>query len=127
MRVRLHTNLIAILLAPALLASGAAQGLWFMRCGETVRMSCCCPKEATPASSATLAKDVSQCCETVAVPAAPVQNTERSVAAVSAPTLVAAIGPAQSALPAVERIRQVPSLDPPPGPSLLLANCALLI
>ena len=126
MRVRLHTNLIAILLAPALLASGAAQGLLSMRC-ETVRMSCCCPKAAPPASSATLAPDLSRCCEVTAVPAAPAQNTERSVAAVSAPTLVAAIGPAQGALPAVERIRPVPSLDPPPGPSLLLANCALLI
>lgn len=130
MRGSLHSKLIAALVASALLASGAAQGLLFSRCGSTLRMSCCCPKEAPPAPSSTLTQSARQSCgKKIDAPSAPAQNVERVVPIVSAPILVAALGTFTGVGPVVvvEHLQQVPRLDPPPGLSPVLANCALLI
>ena len=126
MRAHLNSKLIAALLAPALLASGAAQGLLFMRCGSAVRMSCCCPKEAPAAGSSSVTPGAWQSCGKLAVPSVPAQNVERVPPILSAPILFA-LGPSNGVLPLVEPVRQVPRLDPSPGPSPLQTGCALLI
>ena len=127
MRVRLPSNLIAAVLAPALLASGTSQGLVLMRCGSTVRMSCCCPKEAPRAAFSTLTKGVLHSCDKIIVASVPAQNFERVIPIGSAPILVATPGPLTSVGSVAEHLWQAPRLDSRPGPSLVLANCALLI
>jgi hypothetical protein len=128
MRARLHIRLIGAFLLPALIASGAAQGMLLMRCGPAVRMSCCCPKEQAPAPVSTIKGEKLQCCDTVAIPAGPAQAAhEQAVSAVQPPTLVAVAGVATRFELLVDRVGRVPQLDPPPGPPLVLANCSLLI
>jgi hypothetical protein len=125
MRARFHNKLIAALLAPAFLTAGAAQGLPFMRCGSLVRMSCCCPENAAPASAFSLG--VPRRCDKLVVPAAPSQNVERATPTVPAPVLFAVLGSSASRESASERLRRAQRPDRPPGPSPVLANCALLI
>ena len=127
MRARLHSKLIAALLAPLLLASGASQAMLLVRCGSTLRLSCCCPKQAPLAPSAALTGGMAQPCDRVAVPAAPAQEEGRLTPIGSAPVLLARLAPTNSAGGAAERLPPIPRLDPPPGPSPVLANCALLI
>lgn len=127
MRSRLHSRFIAALLAPALIASGAAQGMLLMRCGQQVRTSCCCPKGEAPAAAAVKSAAL-QCCDTLAVPAAPAQATnDRAAVSPSGPVLVASAGEVASPHPVSGPPPRVPRLHPPPGPSPVLANCALLI
>jgi hypothetical protein len=129
MRHRLDGKLIAGLLAPAVLFSATAQGMLLMRCGEAVRVSCCCPKGEAHASATMAAASTASCCDTLSVPRAPAKPTPDRVATNAAPPallLAAVLRP----LPVVADVRgvlHVPRLDPPQGPSLVLANCALLI
>ena len=127
MRARPLTKLIAILLAPAMLVMGAAQGLLLVRCGSTVRMSCCCPKDS-PTSDAPSMAPSEECCARLSIPNVPAQTTNSVASAVPAPALIAAVAPMVSVDLVVERIRpRTPHLDPPPIPSRVLANCAFLI
>lgn len=127
MRTRLQSRFIAALLAPALIASGAAQGMLLMRCGQQVRTSCCCPKGDAPPAAAVKSAAL-QCCDTLAVPAAPAQATnDRAAVSPSGPVLVATAGEVASLHPVAGPALHVPRLDPPPGLSPILANCALLI
>jgi hypothetical protein len=127
MWARLHIRLIGAFLLPALVASGAAQGMLLMRCGPAASMSCCCPKEQAPAPGSTIKGDSGECCNTVAIPAEPAQAArEQAVSAVQPPTLVALVG-LSTMVERIDRVLNVPPLDPPPGPPLVLANCALLI
>ena len=127
MRARLHIRLIGAFLVPALVVSGAAQGMLLMRCGEDVRMSCCCPAEQ-PAPDATVQADSARCCDTVAIPAAPSQAAHEVTAPTMQPQVVAvAAAAAWAGQVLVDRVREAPRLDPPPGLSPVLANCALLI
>ena len=128
MRSRLQGRLVAALLAPALIASAAAQGLLLMRCGPAGRMSCCCPKTEAPPPAPTIAAEAARCCSTLAIPGAPSQAThENAVTSAPLPMLVAVAHEAPGLDLAVSRRGRAPSLDPPPGPSPVLANCALLI
>ncbi len=127
MRAGLHSKLIAALLAPALLASGATQGLLFMRCGSTVRVSCCCPKKAPAPAFGALTHGTGQACERIAVPSAPAQEVERVAPIGSAPILIAVRGPPTSARLVVGQVGQVPRLDLWSGWSVVLANCSFLI
>ena len=127
MTARLRSKLIAALLAPALLVSGAAQGLLFMRCGESVRMSCCCASEAPPEPSAAIDQAAPLCCSQLAVPTVPARSDNTGAPVGAAPTLLALLTPATTIGPTVERGRVVPLLDPAPGPSLVLVHCAFLI
>ena len=128
MRVSRSSQLIALLLAPLLLASGAVQGLSLMWCGSEVRMACCCSKSAAPAAAATITAGTQRCCDPVAVPAAPAQErSDQGRALVSpAPLLLAVAGPATPVRRA-ERMRPAPAVEPPPRTSPVLANCAFLI
>lgn len=129
MRVRLPSKLIAALLAPALLASGATHGLSFLRCGSAVRISCCCPKEPLAASANRVTPGSQHCCNEIAAPSAPAQAITSATPVLSAPMFIARLGPSTSFRPVVEQVLQVPSRwpPPPPSPSLILANCTLLI
>jgi hypothetical protein len=127
MRARRLTKLIAVLLAPAMFVMGAAQGLFFVRCGSTMRMSCCCPEEGPPADAPSVVQS-QQCCAKLSIPAVPAQTTNSVASAAPAPTLIAAVAPLVCVEIVVERIRpRAPHLDPPPIPSPVLANCAFLI
>jgi hypothetical protein len=127
MRASLPTRLVSALVVPALVASGAAQGMLLMRCGRVeARSSCCCPKSEVPAPSTTIAAGERQCCDAVAVPGLESATHERFVASPTAPAL-AAVAPASARELFVESPQRIPRLDPPPGPSPVLANCALLI
>src|SRR5258708_5351108 len=92
MALRSHSKLLAALLLPAVLAMGAAQGLLFMRCGESVRMSCCCPHEDAPPPAAALTQAPKQCCDKLAVPNLPAQAHELATSPAPAPVLVAVLG-----------------------------------
>ena len=127
MRARFHSKLIAALLAPALLASGATQGLLLMRCGPTVSMSCCCPGQAPPPASTTVANDAGQSCAKIAVPSVPAPSAKRVDPIGSEPILVAVLGSFMSTRLAVEHVGLIPRLDLRPGRSLVLANCSFLI
>lgn len=128
MRARLHNRLIGALLVPALIASGAAQGMLLMRCGSATRMSCCCPKEQTPPPSSTIKGEKMRCCEIAAIPAGPAQAAhDQAAPTIQPPMLVAVVGAQPSFELVVDPVRQIPRLDPPPARSLVLANCALLI
>ena len=123
----LHSKIVAALLAPALLVAGGAQGLFFMRCGEQVGMSCCCPGEKAPPPASTLTPAKGLCCDTLAVPSAPAQVHEVAVSAVPAPVLVAVAVAPHPAVIGPRAARDAPSLDPPQPASIVLSNCALLI
>lgn len=126
----LHQKLIAALLAPALLLAGGAQGFFFMRCGEQARMSmsCCCPAAKTPAPETTLTQAKGLCCDTLAVPSAPVQVHEVAASAAPVPVLFAvATAPHPAMVSAPRAVREAPSVDPPQSASIVLSNCALLI
>lgn len=129
MRAFASPRLVAALLAPVVLVSGAAQGLMLMRCGSSVRVSasCCCEKERAPAPASELKPGAQGCCDRVAVPAAPPQLEQRSPAPLPGPTLAALQLPAASIVGSLYRELPVPRLDPPAAPSPLLATCSLLI
>ena len=123
----MHMRIIGALLAPVLAVAGGAQGMLLMRCGPTARMDCCCPAEKAPAPSASIKPAKMECCDTLAIPAPAQATHERAISSAPVPTLVAlAAQPALAALE-FERAREAPRLDPPPGPSAVLVNCALLI
>lgn len=127
MRLRLHSKLIAALLAPVLIASGAAQGMMLVRCGPAVRISCCCLTGEVP-SSPTIASAKAQCCDTLAIPSVPTTvATDRVVTTPPLPILVAALEEGTTLVHILERLRHVPRLVPSLGRSPILANCALLI
>jgi hypothetical protein len=92
-----------------------------------LRMSCCCPTEAPVAPGGSLTEGVRQSCDKISAPSIPSQNAEPVLPIVSAPILVAVLGPSTSARSVVAETRQVSRLDPRPGPSPVLANYALLI
>jgi hypothetical protein len=126
MRSRLHSKLVAALLAPALVVSGAAQGM-LLRCGPEVRASCCCPGKPAPPPSPVVAPATPQCC-TISVPAAPPQaRHDPSAIGAPLPMLVAAAADVAPAHAVFVAVADPPRLDPPPGLSPVLANCALLI
>ena len=128
MRARLHLRLIGALLVPALVASGAAQGMLLIRCGTTTRMSCCCPKEPPPPAGATVRAEKRQCCAVAAIPqGSKGAMRDQAVPAFDPPVLVAIAGQQAASGPFVDRAWPVPRLDPPLARSLALANCALLI
>ena len=129
MRVSISSQLVAALLAPLLLASGAVQGLALMWCGSEVRMSCCCSKSEAPAAAATLTAGTQRCCDPVVVPAAPAQEKgdQRSAEVAPPPLLLAVAGPASPVTQRSERMRPAPAIEPPPRTSPVLANCAFLI
>jgi len=127
MQAGIHSKLIAALLAPVLLASGATQGLLFMRCGSTVRMSCCCPKEAPAPAFGALTHGTGEACGTIAIPSVPAQNVERLVPLDSPPILVAARNPFPSVWLVDEQVGRAPDNDSRPGWSRVLANCSFLI
>jgi len=130
MRGRLYARLIAVLLAPAVFASGAAQAQMLVRCGFEVRASCCCPKDVPvdPGPTMAAAAAAALCCDELAAPNAPASAVQdRAAPSAPAPVLVAIPGASVTVAPPVVRDLHVPRLDPPPGPSLVLANCALLI
>ena len=125
---RLQSRIVAALVAPALVASGAAQGLLLMRCGQEVRVaaSCCC-KHEQPASP-TVAPAPARCCASVAVPASQAQvAADRAITSAPAPVLVAlAVEPVFAASALAPR-GSPPRVEPPPSRSPVLSNCALLI
>ena len=124
MRSRFASRVLASLLVPALLASGAAQAL-AMRCDAAV-MSCCAKKSATPASAVT--GPTHKCCPEASAPAGQEAAQKTAVPPPLAPVLVAVVGPVVRIAPRVAQERaDVPALDPPEGPPLVLANCSLLI
>ena len=126
MRALPQTKLLAAFLA-ALFVSGAGQTPPFMQCGPAARGSCCCPMESQAAPSSTVTRLVPQCCETLALPSTPRRNTGGAVSSLSAPIRVAVLWASVAPRPAAEPGRPAPRLDPPQRPSLVLANCALLI
>ncbi len=125
--MRSHNKLFAALLLPAMLAMSAAQGLLFMRCGESVRMSCCCPPEDATPPAATWTQAPKQCCDKLAVPNVPAQAHELAASFSPAPVLVAVLGAEQPALQQPQRVRDAPRLGLPPPESIVLTHCALLI
>jgi hypothetical protein len=128
MQVRRHNRVLGALLVAALLGSSAAHGWLLVRCGMTLRTSCCCHKDAPPASSSALTQDLRQCCDSFAVPAPLAQKVEAGGPDSLAPMLVVAPGHCSGiALSSLEGPRPAAPVDPPPGPSLVLANCSLLI
>ncbi|HUJ26354.1 MAG TPA: hypothetical protein VLW85_10065 [Myxococcales bacterium] len=125
MRFGFRTRLVALALAPAVFASVATQGLLLLRCGESMRMSCCCPKDDPPAAPR-LSPDASRCCAEVQLPASQVA-THSEPAALHAPVMVAAV--AVAALPPKSLDVRPPARapHPPGGPPIVLAHCSLLI
>jgi len=128
MRAFASPKLVAALLAPVVLVSGAAQGLTLMRCGSSVRMSvsCCCAKESPAAAVSGVVSGAAGCCDSVAVPTAPPQVEQRSAAPVAGPS-VAVLQSPPTLVDALQREVPVPRLDPPASPSPLLTTCSLLI
>jgi hypothetical protein len=128
MRSGLHGKVVAALLAPALIASGAAQGTLLMRCGPEARMSCCRPAGEAPPPSSTIAPGTPQCCA-MSAPGTPARATHdpASTTTAPAPMLIAVAAEVVRLDAASDPVRHAPRLDPPPGLSPLLANCALLI
>lgn len=126
MRARLHSKFIAALLAPALIASGAQATL--LRCGPEVRKSCCCPAGEAPPPARTMAPATPQCC-TMSAPSTPARPTHDPASIASAPSPMLVTAAAEVTAPHVlfDLVRHVPRLEPPPGLSPVLANCALLI
>ncbi len=124
MRSRFASQIVAALLVPALLASGAAQAL-VVRCDAAV-MSCCAKKTETSGSAVTGQRH--ECCPEASAPTQEQAAQKTAVPPAPVPVLVAIVGPAVSVTPPVVQERaDVPSVDPPPGPKLVLANCSLLI
>jgi hypothetical protein len=124
MRSLLASRLVAALLVPALLASGAAQAL-AARCDGAV-MSCCAKK--SEAAARTVTGEAHRCCPVAAAPAGNEEARKTAVPPAPLPVLVAVIGPAvRVAPPAVQDRPDAPALDPPPGPDLVLSHCSLLI
>src|SRR3954469_25139313 len=124
MRSRFASQVLATLLVPALFASGAAQAL-AVRCDASV-MSCCTKK--TAASAATVTGQAHKCCPEASASATNEQAQKTATPPVPVPVLVAIAGPVIGVMPRVVQQRaEVPALDPPPGPPLVLANCSLLI
>ena len=124
MRWRFASQMVAALLVPALLASGAAQAL-VVRCDAAV-MSCCAKKTETSGSAVTGQRH--KCCPEASAPTQQEAAQKTAVPPAPAPVLVAIAGPVVSITPrAVQERADVPALDPPEGPPLVLANCSLLI
>ncbi|HEY6911080.1 MAG TPA: hypothetical protein VI356_17005 [Myxococcales bacterium] len=123
---RLHSRVVVALLAPALVLSGAAQGV-LLPCAPDIRTSCCCPGKQAPPPSPMVAPATPQCCA-VSAPAAPPQ-ARHDPSAISAPLpmLVAVAREVSPAHALFAVLPDAPRLDPPPGLSPVLANCALLI
>lgn len=127
MRKRLHAKLVAALVAPALVVSGAAQGMLLMRCGPEARMSCCCAKADAHAPSVTNPL-IRQCCDTISIPSSPAQPAnEGAISTVAAPMVSAIVGPVVRLAPVLTRARHLVRVRPLPGVSAVLANLALLI
>jgi len=129
MRVLASPRLVAALLAPVVLVSGAAQGLMLMRCGSsvTVSASCCCEKEDAPPAASTVREGKPGCCDRLALPTAPPQLEQRLAAPLASPIVAVVTLPSAGVLDALHRELPVPRLDPPAAPSPLLTTCALLI
>lgn len=129
MRNRLPSKVLCTVLATVVLVAGAAQGLMFMRCGAAVVMaaSCCCHEGETTPLAAQVVPGAGDCCERVMVPAAQPQAERSSGAPVAARIAVAIVAEPLPFIGALHRAPQAPRLDPPPGPSPLLASCSLLI
>lgn len=125
MRARLHSKLIAAMLAPVLLASSAAP-VSLVRCGPVLRMSCCCPAEAPGQTSSALTESPRQPCSILAVRSIPAQDL-RAAPTVSTPKLVAVGGPFASVWQPLVEPARVRRVELPPGTSVVLANCSLLI
>src|SRR4051812_21903136 len=118
MRARLHRMLIGALLVPALVASGAVQGMLLMRCGPAMRVSCCCPGQKAQAPVSSIEPEKPKCCDTVAIPAGPVQAGHEQATPTPQPTpLVAVLGRTTAIEILADRARNVRRLDPPPGRS----------
>jgi hypothetical protein len=97
------------------------------RCGPTMRASCCCPGKEAPPPSPAMAPGASQCCA-MSAPAAPAQAThDPSAISAPLPMLVAIESDVTRFHALFAPLADVPRLDPPPGLSPVLANCALLI
>ena len=124
MRSRFASQIVASLLVPALLASGAAQAL-VVRC-DAAAMSCCAKKAET--SRSTVTGEAHKCCAEASAPSQQEAAQKTAVPPAPAPVLVAVVGPAVRIDPRPGQTRvDVPALDPPPDLNLVLANCSLLI
>lgn len=124
-RTRLPARLAVTLLATALFAASAAQGLELMRCGSSVSVaaSCCCHGKAAQGAEVSAARGS---CVRLAIPAAQAQVEHRAAVPLAAPLAVALF---QQALPLPGALllgAVLPAAAPPPASPLLL-TCSLLI
>jgi len=127
MRARLQKRLVAALMAPALIASAAAQGMLLMRCGTAAAFSCCCPGD-TDATSVSVATETHPCCDRLAIPRAPAQRTpDRAVSSAPEPVLLQAVATVPIPTPPFATKARVFRTGDPPGFPVVLAHCTLLI
>ncbi len=125
MRTNVHSRIVAALLAPVLLLAAGAQSMLFMRCAQDVH-ACCRPKaQAQPTVARQLPTAIDCCAKVEADSSVPPRAGE--AVAVSTPSLVALPVAAPQPVMLIARAAEPPRLQAPPGRSLVISHCSLLI